>query len=149
VYFLDAKNKLGATVELSGKEAGKPVTVRLAPCGSAALRVVGPDGKPVARHHPWLEIVVTPGPSQYARKASEKSKLAADADTVANVDRRNHWPGRVTDVQGRVTFPALIPGATYRIVDLGDMHHVVKEEFTAEAGKTLKLPDMTLKKRPE
>jgi hypothetical protein len=43
----------------------------------------------------------------------------------------------------------LIPGATYRIVDLGDMDHGVQEEFTAEAGKTLKLPDLTLKERPE
>ncbi|HEV3258655.1 MAG TPA: sigma-70 family RNA polymerase sigma factor [Gemmataceae bacterium] len=149
VYFLDAKNKLGATVELSGKQAGEPVTVRMAPCGSAAVRVVGPDGKPVARHRPWLEIVVTPGPHHNDRKASDQGKLAADSDYVANVDRLNHWAGPLTDAHGRVTLAALIPGAMYRIVDNSDMDHLLKEEFTAQAGKTLKLPDMTLKKRPE
>src|SRR5205807_401518 len=51
VYFVDAKNKLGATVELSGKQAGQEVTVRLSPCGSAGLRLLGGDGKPIAKAH--------------------------------------------------------------------------------------------------
>ena len=46
-YFLDA-DTVGATVELSGKQAGEELTVRLQPCGRAKARFVGPDGKPVA-----------------------------------------------------------------------------------------------------
>ena len=38
VFFLDAGNGLGAVAELSGKEAGKPLTVRLWPCGRATAR---------------------------------------------------------------------------------------------------------------
>ena len=44
VYLLDPKNRLGATVEISGKQAGgDPVVVRLAPCGSATLRLLDTD----------------------------------------------------------------------------------------------------------
>ena len=49
VYFLDADHEWGAAVELSGKQAGEDLTVRLQPCGQAKARFVGPDGKPVAR----------------------------------------------------------------------------------------------------
>ena len=49
VSFLDADHEWGTTVELSGKQAGEEVTVRLQPCGQAKARFVGPDGKPVAR----------------------------------------------------------------------------------------------------
>ncbi len=48
-YFLDADHEWGAAVELSGKQAGEELTVRLQPCGRARARFVGPDGKPVAR----------------------------------------------------------------------------------------------------
>ena len=64
VFFLDSRRKLGATVSVSGKSvAGGPVTVRLEPCGSAAMRLVDPRGQPVAgRVPPWLiRMVITPG----------------------------------------------------------------------------------------
>ncbi|HEX5269029.1 MAG TPA: sigma-70 family RNA polymerase sigma factor, partial [Gemmataceae bacterium] len=38
VYFLDAEKRWGAKVELSGKQAGETVTVRLVPCGEARAR---------------------------------------------------------------------------------------------------------------
>ena len=49
MYFLDADHEWGATVELSGKQAGEELTIRLQPCGQAKARFVGPDGKPVAK----------------------------------------------------------------------------------------------------
>jgi RNA polymerase sigma factor (sigma-70 family) len=147
-YFLDAKNRTGATMELSGKQAGARVTVRLAPCGSATTRLTDADGRPLAGRRVWLEMVVTPGPHRHDRKRYHKGELSADADYVANLDRLNHWDGPLTDAEGRVTFPALIPGATYRIVEQADMDDVVKCEFKAESGKTLKLPAVVRKKRP-
>jgi RNA polymerase sigma factor (sigma-70 family) len=145
VHFLDAKNKLGATADLSGKQAGEEVTVRLASCGSAAVRLVDAQGKPVARQYPWLEMVVTPGSDRHDFKAHEAGQLAADADFVANIDRLNHWNRPATDAQGRVNFPALIPGATYRLVEPADMGDSIKKEFTAESGKTVELPDVVRK----
>jgi hypothetical protein len=147
VYLLDAKNKAGAAVELSAKQAGEEVTVRLAPCGQAATRLLDPDSKPLAKQRLWLEMVVTPGPTRLDLKAYEKGELAGDADNVGNIDRVNHWDGPLTDAEGRITFPALVPGATYRIVELGDRDDMVKCEFKAESGKTVKLPNVVRKPR--
>jgi RNA polymerase sigma factor (sigma-70 family) len=128
VHFLDAEHKTGATVALSGKQAGEDVSVRLVPCGEATTRLVDAAGKPVANQRLDLEMVVS----------------AADAGSAADVD---HLSGPPTDAEGRVTFPALIPGATYRIVEMGDRDDPVKCEFKAESGKTIKLPDVVRKKQ--
>jgi RNA polymerase sigma factor (sigma-70 family) len=145
VYFLDARNKLGATVELSGKQAGQDVKVRLLPCGSANIRILGPDGEPVPKLDVMLEIVVTPGPYGRDRKSIEQGKLAADAAFVVNIDRLNYGNGPPTDAQGRIAFPVLIPGATYRFVDVSDADSPVKKEFKAETGKKLYLGEVVLK----
>jgi RNA polymerase sigma factor (sigma-70 family) len=145
VYFLDPKNKLGATVELSGKQIADSVKVQLAPCGSAAVRFLNAEGKPIVNRHPALEIVVTPGHHFFDVKSSEQGKLAADADFVANFDRLNYWDRPKTDSQGRVTLSALIPGATYRIIFASMMNFENPKEFTVESGKTTDLGDITFK----
>src|SRR5262249_38659838 len=48
----------GAAVNLSGRQAGKPVTVRLQPCGSAKARCATLDGKPVPKHRPDLQLAL-------------------------------------------------------------------------------------------
>jgi RNA polymerase sigma factor (sigma-70 family) len=147
VCFLDARHRTGATVELSGKQVGE-VTVRLAPCGEATTRLLDGDGKPMTNYSLWLELVVTPGPSQYdLKKLYEKGELAADAQYVGNIDHVNYRDGPFTDSEGRITFPALIPGATYRIVEVGDRDDMIKCEFKAESGKTIKLADVVRKKQ--
>ena len=55
-----------------------------------------------------------------------------------NIDRTNYWPGPKTDAAGRITFPALIPGASYRIVSFENGKSAVSKEFVAES-KTLDL----------
>ena len=94
IYFLDPDHEWGATVEVSGKQAGEDLTVRLQPCGQAKARFVGPDGKPVAKHRPHFEIVATPGPSRISRNKQDQAELAADAAFVANVDRKHYWNAR-------------------------------------------------------
>src|SRR5262249_26341944 len=101
IHFLDAKNKAGATVEVSGKQSGGEVTVRLMPCGAATTRLLDADDKPVANSRVWLEVVVTPGPSRDNSKAYNRGELAADAEAVVNIDRLNHWEGGLTDTEGR------------------------------------------------
>jgi RNA polymerase sigma factor (sigma-70 family) len=131
--------KLGAAVELSAKTAGEgPVVVRLAPCGSARLRFLDADGKPLANYTPWVQLAVTPGPPFY--KALEKKTLAAEIITLLG-----HYGGgrpgeRATDAQGRITLEGLIPGATYRLKKTGQYpRNDVLEDFTVEAGKTLEM----------
>ena len=139
VSFLDSKSDSGATVELSGKKAGEEVMVRLTPCGSAATRLLDGEGKPIVKTPLLLEMVVTPGAAHYDfKKLNEKGEMAADSDFVANIDRpssRNMPQTPQTDADGRITFTRLIPGATYRIVEIGDRDDMIKCEFKAESGK--------------
>jgi RNA polymerase sigma factor (sigma-70 family) len=149
VCFLDVTHKAGATFELSGKQAGEDVTIHLLPCGGAATRLVDADGKPLANCGLQLELVVTLGASSYdLKRLYEKGELAADSAYGGNIDNVNYRKGPVTDAEGRITFPALIPGATYRIVEIGDRDDIVKCEFKAVSGKTVKLPEVVRKKRP-
>jgi RNA polymerase sigma factor (sigma-70 family) len=124
VYFLDARNKLGATAQLSAKEAaGKEVTIRLEPCGSAVVRYVDKEGKPLKGHRPHLDLVLRPG----------DKGVGADTTWLVNIDTVNYRPLPVADAEGRCTFPALIPGATY-----AGFSGNQRKELTVKSGETLK-----------
>jgi hypothetical protein len=154
VSFLDPENQWGTTVELAGKQADKDVTIRLQPCGQAQARFVGPDGKPVAKHRPHFEFVATPGPDRLSRNSQDQGELSADTAFMANVDRKHYWTGPVTDTEGRVTLPSLIPGALYRIVDISTVNDdkglQVRKDFTVKPGETLDLGEIRIEKpQPE
>jgi protocatechuate 3,4-dioxygenase beta subunit len=142
VYFLDAKRRLGATQML--RADSKDLTVVLQPCGLASARFVDSQGQPHVGFSPGLHIVITPGEHEHDYAAAKLGKLAADADFVANVDRMNYWPGPKTDEQGRVTFPALIPGATYRLETYKDGKPQVLEQFSVKSGESKDLGDVQL-----
>ena len=67
-YFLDLKDHLGGTAEISGQLAAKgPITVRLRPTASASILLKGPDGKvpdycEARSQLAGLRLVITPGP---------------------------------------------------------------------------------------
>ncbi|HYT92279.1 MAG TPA: hypothetical protein VEL76_26430, partial [Gemmataceae bacterium] len=150
----NAKGRLGASVELSAKPGNEPITVRLTPCGSAEVGVVDDKGKP-AKANLWLEMIVTPargqggpewvtlgGPGEMYRPLASPP-LSRRGPQSANWALSALRPG----ADGRLTIPALIPGATYRlrIFDARDLGVVrVEREFTVESGKTRKLPDIVL-----
>jgi hypothetical protein len=157
VHFLDPKRKLGATARVSGKLAsGEPITVRLEPCGTATARLVGPDGKPVAgfdglRRSTMIAMVVTPGPMARGQ-ARNSGALIADYASVAQVDPINYEKAPTSDPQGRIIFPALIPGATYWIIDYSTVRDPdgaqVRKEFTVKPGETVDLGDIRIEKPP-
>jgi RNA polymerase sigma factor (sigma-70 family) len=136
VAFLEPAKAWGATVQISGKQAGKPVTVKLQPCGRAVARYVDGAGKPLAGHRPMIDIVVTPGTWRYNMEAGRKGLVMADEEHLANVDRHNYWKGPQADAEGRCTFVALIPGTTYRLPTYQKGGHRIGREFVAASGKT-------------
>jgi hypothetical protein len=151
IFILDAEHRLGASVEISGKQAGEDLTIRLQPCGQAKARFVGPNGKPVAKLQPHFEFVATPGPSQYDRSKHAQTELSADMEYIANLDGKNYWNGPLADVEGRVTLPSLIPGALYRIIDFStvndqDKGMQIRRDFTVKPGEVLELGDIVIAK---
>jgi protocatechuate 3,4-dioxygenase beta subunit len=139
VFFLDPVHRWGVVARLSGKQAGRDVTVRLAPCGQAAARYVNQHGKPAAHMAAAPELVITPGRSVWDTDPARQKELYADQVSLLILDSHN-YAGKVrTDAEGRVVFPALIPGATYRVTQFEKPNRLTEREFTAESGKTTDL----------
>jgi hypothetical protein len=153
VFFLEPRQKLGGRVTLSGESgAATPVTVRLEPCGTAPARLVDRAGKPIAAHRDphLISMVVTPGPHRLSRDKADEGRLAADQDFLYRIDPIHYGDGPVSDAQGRLTFPALIPGASYRVYDWSTIDNgagpQLRKEFTVKPGETLDLGDILIEK---
>ena len=78
-------------------------------------------------------------------------RLSGEADYLTRIDPINYSKTPVSDAHGRIAFPALIPGATYRISDysmIGDSKRSihVRKEFTVRPGETLDLGDVVIEK---
>src|SRR5262249_30981067 len=144
--LLDTDRGLGAFATFTSRQAeAGPVTVRLAPCGSATARFVNAQGKPLTDYRPllWLSLPGEPysAPKDLERLARHGFLYGAyDAVWVGVADPRRHGAGPRTDAQGRLTFPSLIPGATYRVALFGG----TARDFRGAAGGTVNLGDLTV-----
>jgi RNA polymerase sigma factor (sigma-70 family) len=144
-YFFEPEKKLGATVRLSGRSSvDGPVAVRLEPCGTARCRVVGPDGKPLVRYDARFltTMIITP---------ANGGPLYDDESPLHRIDPRAFETPIVSDAEGQLAIPSLIPGASYRIEDasVGGAVPASREEFTVKPGETLDLGDILIAKPPK
>jgi hypothetical protein len=151
VYVLDPKDQWGAKLEVSGRNEGDPLVVRLLPCGAAEVRFVDAEGKPIAGYEASLLIVFAPGPTPQfvGREAAKPGEFWADFEINANFDRLHYWNRIRTGKDGRCILPALIPGATYQLWFESPSGKNTILDFTAESGKTIKLPDIVVKRPAE
>jgi protocatechuate 3,4-dioxygenase beta subunit len=119
VIFFQEQKGWGAEVAISGKQADKPVEVRLQPCGAAKARFLTAEGRPVAGGDgKGLLLVLGAGDTAFWAGFIEHSNIRAD------------WH---TDSAGRITWRNLVSGVTYRI------NH---RDFTVKPGETLDLGDL-------
>jgi 5-hydroxyisourate hydrolase-like protein (transthyretin family) len=142
-YFLAFEDRLGATVELSGKSAAAgPVTMRLQPTASARVLQKDADGRPLADREASgelldLRLVVTPGPD-FGALNDDIGTTPGDFVYHANLMRSpgdRHIPRGGPD--GAVTIPALIPGAPYRFRG---------RDFRPEPGQTIDIGEVVIQK---
>jgi hypothetical protein len=144
VHFLDSEHELGATVYLSGKSVGSgPMTIRLERCGTAKARLVDSAGKPVKGQSVNISLIVTPG-LNFGDRDRDPARLVANAADPFRFDPKHYRVYPVSDADGRITFPDLIPGATYRFIDGGRMNSPTRKEITVKPGETLDLGDMLI-----
>ena len=147
VVFLDPIRKLGATLNLHATDDN--VKVVLKPCGTARAKFILDDEE--RKFSPvLLNLVVTPGTPRRDFKTMRAGKVAADSDFNSNIDYINYRDGYwKANVQRRgkdqyYTFPALVPGATYRLMTSEEDDGSYKD-FTVQSGETLDLGEFTPK----
>ena len=147
VVFLDAAQKVGATVKLRATDDS--VKVVLKPCGAARAKFILDDEE--RKFSPvLLNLIVTPGVPRYDFKKMRAGNVAADSDFNSNIDYINYRDGYwKANVQRKAkdqyyTFPALIPGATYRLMTWEEDEYSYKD-FTVQSGETLDLGEFTPK----
>lgn len=95
-------------------------------------------------------MVVTSGPL-YGTPNDQTGMLTADDDALYNVDSGNYKTELVSDAQGRLTLPVLIPGATYRVVDESMVVRdrtgpQLRKEFIVKPGETIDLGKIVIEK---
>ena len=144
VYFLDAKHQRGASAILEGSDRMRQVV--LTACGQATAMLIDSEGNRLAGFRPRIEMIVTPGVPECDADAMLRGELAADAVDLSLIDRAHYEPGPRTDEQGRITFPALIPGATYRLTATFGDRRVVVREFTARTSETISLGEIVIRR---
>ncbi len=147
IHFVDPTNRLGATMKLSGKMAANgPITVRLQPCATARARVIHGDGRPVSKYpvRRLISIVVTPGRSP----AHDGPPGTLDAEQVRYTRFLPALYGAaVSDTEGRIEFPALIPGASYCLtaMPLGRAKGLAfHRDLVPRAGETIDLGEIRM-----
>jgi RNA polymerase sigma factor (sigma-70 family) len=133
---------LGAMAEVSAKKAGgKPITVKLAPCGWAQARVVNRSGKPVSIIL-QVELVITS-----ARQAKGRAGLKPEG-LVVNYWLDWHGDRLKPNAEARLATTPLIPGATYRlkVMESPELTRTrAEKEFTVESGKAVRLGELVIK----
>ncbi|QDV48051.1 M56 family metallopeptidase [Gimesia fumaroli] len=143
VYFLDPQNQLGAAAKISTKTQEPKIVLK--PCGSASARFVDLKGEPiVGKMLGSLYLVVTPGQPKYDFLAFQRGETLADEDLVANIDRHNYQLRTTctTNAKGQLSFPALIPGASYRSTAVVDGLPKVTHEFILQPGERFDMGDI-------
>ena len=104
IHVLDAEHEWGASVEVSGKQAGEDAddpASALRP-GQGAVRRARRQA--LAKHQPHFEFVATPGPSRYSRNKQDQAELAADAEL-----RRQRRPQALLELRRAPTPRAASP----------------------------------------
>jgi hypothetical protein len=137
---LDAVNGWGAALDLTADGSAGP-EVRLAPCGSARVRLVNDRGQLLAGRKLLLLLLT----ERSFPAASPPLQREADRHADYWYDPLHYAENRTSDAEGWLTLPALIPGARY-VLQYTDVEGVFRHtpEFRVEPGEQLQLPELAI-----
>ena len=145
IALLDPIAMQGKRLTVHGSDTEQPLHVELEKCGSATLRFVDAEGKPLAGFAPDFLI-------QFERE-SEAMLAAAPADYVQpSNEQLRYFDSRnaaslVSDNDGRLNLSALIPGMIYK-VRIGDPLNGASfaTQICVKPGEHVDMPDIVIKK---
>jgi RNA polymerase sigma factor (sigma-70 family) len=145
VLLLDTAQKLAGVGELHVPKDGEPAqTVRLAPCGTAVVRLVDATGRPLVNRRPFLQFWLN-----YDRPSGDPDPVAIGGRPrsmdASWVDLQHYLPGPATDADGRVVLPAIVPGLEYSVSFTGTGGGTYSTKlFRVAPAETLDLPDIVV-----
>jgi hypothetical protein len=145
VLLLNAAHRLGAVAEVHVPAAGEvPPTVRLAPCGTATVRLMDADGRPLAGYRPLVRFWLG-----YDRPAGDMEATGdrhrTDPVYTSWIDAINYLPGPTTDAEGLVVLPALVAGPEYGVgVVIDNRREYRAPLFRVAPGQAARLPDLVV-----
>ena len=151
VYFLEPNRKLGAKAIVSGKLASAgALAVRLEPCGTARARLVDRQSRPVAGYadEDMIAMILTPGPGLPDGDPPAVMPLLGEADSLFNIDPINYPNAPQSNAEGRIVFPALIPGASYRVFLPNGTGPIIRKAVSVKSGEAFDLGDISIEKPP-
>jgi RNA polymerase sigma factor (sigma-70 family) len=142
VLLMDAARSLVAVAEVKVPKAGEgPPTIRLAPCGTAKVRLIDAAGKPLALQQPRLYFWLG-----YDRPAGEPidKRIRPDPILQSWLAPSHYLPGPVTDAAGFVSLPAIIPGLEHKVAFTIGGRERFSEPFQVAPGQSVRVPDVKL-----
>ena len=143
VFFLDVQQKLGAKAMISLEDPNPVITLR--PCASAKARYLTLSGQPVKQGLMFgLNMLVTEGKPKYTLDPAQRELLEADEDISSNFDRAKSRNHAGTNENGIEHYQLLIPGTTYRFLNLNGGKVTVEKGFIAKAGEIHELGDISV-----
>ena len=146
LFILDAKSQLGATIVLDPKKAMvDPPVIRLKPCGSATVQLVDKQGKPIANQQLQADKIVRTdliGMEGVLNASFGTQSLRHIFWAMTSLDRSRHR-SLSTDEHGRVTFPTLIPGAPYKLLQIAPLYNELLD-FEVGPGEKKSLGTVTV-----
>mgnify|MGYP002781405405 CR=1 FL=1 len=145
VHFHDVENQRGGSIVLQASEQVQPVVLH--PCGQATAILIDSEGNVLPDQRvDSTQIVVIPGVPDVKTEAIERGQWIATTVNVSMTTHRGNRSLGVSDEQGRVTFPMLIPGATYQVTGRFGGRQVVLKEFSVDPGDSMFLGHIVVKR---
>jgi len=145
VHFHDVQNQRGGSIVLRANEQVQSVV--LTPCGQATAILIDSEGNVLADQRiSSTQIIVIPGVPDVKTEAIELGQWIATTANISMTTHRANPSLGVSDKQGRVIIPMLIPGATYQVTGRFGGRQVVLKEFSVKSGELLFLGHIVVRR---
>ncbi len=147
VAFFDPVAKEGKYIAVHGNDADAQLKIQLEKCGSATVKFVDEERKPVANQtiSVWANFSEETDP--IAKIESPQKMTLAASVSLNTFDATNH-SNFTTDADGKLALPAPVPGLTYRVgTGNRDANNVLEYvDIRVSPSQHVEVPEVLVKK---
>jgi hypothetical protein len=141
VFLLDPVGREGKVLHVHGSDADKPLHVTLEKCGTVTYRFVDSKGKPVPGYNGDTLLSLLFLPEDFMTGSMSTDQVLNQEGSYQRYFDYLNCRDLMSDENGCLSVPALIPGAIYR---LNTRFKGLPSEIKVRSGEQLKLPDAAI-----